>query len=75
MDADIKNLIRIGTVHSVDETKKIARVKFDDKGGIISGELKIINRTSEYIPKVGDMVLCIFLAESDGDGFVLGKVE
>lgn len=39
---ELKNIVRKGTVQSVDKKKMKARVKFGDKGGIISGELHIL---------------------------------
>ena len=41
---ELKNAIRIGTVQSVNADKMTARVKFKDKGGIVSGDLQIIKR-------------------------------
>lgn len=112
-NAELKNLTRIGKVQSVDAAKMTARVKFEDKGGIVSGALHIIKRpvyivpadgskvsgqtayteiefdynqslkkeshnhkayVTNWLPSVGDMVLCIMLADGDGDGFVIGGV-
>lgn len=111
---ELKNLIRVGTVQSVDSAKMTARVKFKDKNGMISGPLHILvkpriivpsngtkegNRTAatqleydqndtlqteshshaayitEWVPKVGSMVLCVFIPDGDGDGFILGGVK
>lgn len=110
---ELKNIIRVGTVQSVDSTKMTARVKFNDKGGIISGPLHILVRPryivptiekkegdrtaperlkydkdnelqtehshaayiTEWVPKVGSMVLCVFIPDGDGDGFILGGVK
>ena len=85
---ELKNAIRIGTVQSINADRMTARVKFKDKGGIISGELHIIKRPayvtlegqtektkiSAWVPSVNDMVLCIMLPDGDGDGFVIGEV-
>ena len=51
----VKNIIRKGTVHSVKEGAMKARVKFGDKGGIISGELHVLV-TTEWMQEIGDMV-------------------
>lgn len=111
---EFKNIIRVGTVQSVDSAKMTARVKFNDKGGIISGPLHILARpqyivpddgtkegsktaptelkydrngelqteshshpayVTEWVPKVGNMVLCVFIPDGDGDGFILGGVK
>jgi phage baseplate assembly protein gpV len=96
---ELKQLIRTGTVHSVDKEKLIARVKFDDKNGMISGELQILYRPSTVItdlteltfngevkshkhevkvepwtPAIGDMVVCLYKPDGDGDGFILGGI-
>lgn len=112
-NTELKNMIRIGKVQSVDAAKLKARVKFDDKGGIVSGELHIIKRpvyivpadnsktsgqtaatevqfdyndaltkkshshnayVTNWLPTVGEMVLCNMLADGDGDGFIIGGV-
>ena len=39
---ELKNIVRLGTVQSVNASKMTARVKFKDKGGITSGDLRII---------------------------------
>ena len=39
---ELKNMVRLGTVMSVEEDKMTARVKFKDKGGITSGPLHIL---------------------------------
>lgn len=38
----IKNLVRLGTVSSVDVAKRTARVEFKDKSGMVSGTLKVL---------------------------------
>jgi len=40
---ELKEIIRVGTVHSVNKSKMTARVKFDEEG-FISGELHILIR-------------------------------
>lgn len=109
----LKKIIRVGTVHAYYSDKNAARVKFDDKGGIISAPLKVIRRprnvvpgqndqaggktaetrlkydrndsltteshshaayVTDWVPNVGDMVVCIYVPGGDGDGFILGKV-
>lgn len=44
---EIKNMVRKGIVHSVDKEKMKARVKFPDKGNIISGDLYILIHSHE----------------------------
>lgn len=98
---ELKNMIRKGTVQSVNAESMKARVKFGDKGGIVSGELYILTRhrsvvpkewdtagnitnevaghshkayITEWIPEVGDFVLCLMIPEGDGEGYIVGKV-
>lgn len=47
---ELKNLIRKGTVQSVNAGTMKARVKFGDKGGIVSGELHILVRPRIIVP-------------------------
>lgn len=109
MDADLKkleNIVRVGTVSSVDIGSRTARVEFKDKGtAFVSGRLVVLqnqpfipyyyvtqeteprgggsgdaafeSHTHElkilpWLPRVGQMVLCIMLPNGDGDGFVIG---
>lgn len=130
---EIQEIIKIGKVSSVDVEKRTARVVFEDKDDMVSGNLqvlinhplikismeedegkwnsigaynsaprnlgndsykrtlpdtidldKIIRYETEYkghkmhvevhpwLPYVGQMVVCIFLATGDGDGFIIG---
>lgn len=88
---ELKNMVRVGTVQSVDKDRMTARVKFGDKGGIVSSPLHILKRPvyvitamesenegktaeKEWRPNVNDMVLCIMVADGDGDGFIVGEV-
>ncbi|WP_113673759.1 hypothetical protein [Vallitalea guaymasensis] len=38
----LKNIVRVGTVSSIDQSTRTARVKFTDKKNLISGPLKIL---------------------------------
>ena len=112
-NAELKNLTRLGKVQSVDTAKMTARVKFEDKGGIVSGALHIMKRpvyvvpgekdkagsqtasttiefdynqslkekshshnayVTNWLPQVGELVLCIMIADGDGDGVIIGGV-
>ena len=73
------NIVRIGTVSSLDVANRTARVEFADKkdvGGntLISAPLKVI-QTVEWLPKIGDFVLCIYLPNGESDGFVIGSIS
>lgn len=109
----LKKIIRIGIIHSYDPKTRLARVKFESLGGIISAPIKVVARprhvvpekddlegdkvrkknlqydksnvliteehdhiayVTDWNPKVNDMVLCIFLPDGGGDGYVIGQV-
>lgn len=77
----LKNIIRVGIVSSVNGTNCTARVTFPDKDNMVSAELPVIqiggNGTQGYwIPEVGTRVLCLFTPNASGSGinsgFILG---
>lgn len=108
MDENIlANLVRIGTVSSVDNGKRVVRVIFEDKD-IVSGWLHVLQRpntgvsikdngkhshelpgggktetdgshdhsgyTTNWMPRVNDTVLVLYVPVFNGDGFVLGAI-
>lgn len=108
MDENIlANLVRIGTVSSVDNAKQVVRVIYEDKD-IVSGWLHVLQRpntgvyikpegnhshdisgggkteingehdhkasTTNWMPRVNDTVLVLYLPVFNGDGFVLGAI-
>lgn len=50
----LKKIIRVGVIHAYYPDKDAARVKFDDKGGIISAPLKVIRRPRYVVPGEND---------------------
>lgn len=72
----LKNAIRTGWVSSVNILNSTARVTFKDKGdAFVSAPLKIVkNQLTPWLPFIGQYVLCIFLPNGDGDGFILGGI-
>jgi len=67
----------IGKVSSVSVISRTARVAFLDKMDTegnphISALLKILDRSDDWLPEVGQLVLCLFLSNGESDGFVLG---
>lgn len=110
---ELKKVFRIGRIHSFDATARTARVKFEDRGGIISAPIKVVSRprtiipasnsktanrtagtelnydkngaltkeahshaayVTDWNPKVNSLVLCIFMPDGGGDGYVIGEV-
>lgn len=140
--ADLKEIVRIGTVASVDKDKRTARVIFHDRSELSSWELKVlqnqplitvekwvdgakwsydakyasidrelglgesyttaapdvitVERAIDYkcplhgvdetkthkhvikvypwLPYIGQLVLCLYMPNGDGDGYVLGAI-
>ncbi len=75
LNAIFNNIVRIGKISSVDSGTNSARVIFADKqdengNPLISGALKILNDQSV---SASDNVLCLFLPNGKGDGFILGR--
>lgn len=84
---ELKDVVRIGIVSSVNPTDRTARVKIEDTG-IVTGDLKIVENqptieiedienkviVKPWTPKVDDWVLCIFKPDGDGDGFIVGGI-
>lgn len=46
----LKKIIRIGTIHAYDLGTRMARVKFDNLGGIISPPIKVLTRPRAVVP-------------------------
>ncbi|CDX01305.1 Phage baseplate assembly protein V [Desulfitobacterium hafniense] len=66
----------IGEVVSINPAKCRARIKFDDRDGIISEELAVVVKGSlknkdYWMPRVGEAVLCSFAGKK---GFILGAI-
>lgn len=74
----LKNIVRVGTVSSVDIENMTARVTFNDKKDadgqpLVSGHLKVIQNTVPlWLPCIGQLALCIYLPNGESDGFVIG---
>jgi phage baseplate assembly protein V len=75
----LKNLVRVGIVSSVNGAACRARVTFPDKDNLVSEELPVIqigaNGTEGYyLPEVGTSVLCLFLPNPAGKGMASGFI-
>jgi len=74
----VKNLIRVGIVSSVDESKCTARVAFEDRSAVVSYDLPILvrgslNNKDYWLPDPGEQVVCLFLPSGNAQGFILGS--
>ena len=79
---DIKRLIRVGTVSSVNAAAGTVRVAFAAQDDMVTYELPVITRGSKnnkdyWLPDVDEQVLCLFLPNTSGrgvcDGFVMRR--
>ena len=76
----LKNIIKVGTVSSVDAVNCTVKVEFDDKDGAVSGDLMPFNRGSKavkdyWLPDVGEQVSCLLLPNDKNlsTGWILGS--
>lgn len=70
------NLVRVGEVTAVFPDRGTARVRFQDKQGLVTAELRVPARTAHKVkdyamPDVGEPVLCVFLPRGREAGFIL----
>ena len=73
----MNNIVMTGRVSSVSVVNESARVIFADKTDTdgnphISAPLKVLDRGDDWLPEVGQFVLCLFLPNGESDGFILG---
>ncbi|MGJ0848255.1 phage baseplate assembly protein V [Tissierella praeacuta] len=74
----LNNLIRIGTISSINPNEAKARVMFEDRDNLVSKEFSLLfNRTigiQDYvIPMVGEQVVCLLLPNGLEEGYILGS--
>ena len=75
----LKNMLRVGRVSSVNGTNCTARVTFPDKEGLVSAELPVLQVGSlgtrgYWVPEVNTQVLCAFLPNPSGRGINQGFI-
>ena len=76
----LRGAIRKGTISSVNPAAGTARVTFDDKGGAVSPELKLLHMFSGpnkdfWMPDIGEQVVCNFETNDKNfsTGWILGS--
>lgn len=78
---DIKSLIRVGSVSSVNPANGTARVALEVNDDNVTYELPVLTRGSKankdyWIPDIDEQVVCLFLPNTSGrgvcQGFILG---
>ncbi|MGN1149822.1 MAG: phage baseplate assembly protein V [Sutterella sp.] len=73
------DVLKIGSVSSVNPAEATARVLFNDDDGMVSYDLQVLHQNTfgnkDYgLPDVGTDVLCGFLESGGEEGFILGAV-
>lgn len=76
LESLLRNLIRVGDVVAVDEQAGTARVQFADTQGLVSHPCRVLVDKSlrdkcQWMPDMGEQVLCLFLAGGLEQGFVI----
>lgn len=69
---NLKNLVRIGTVSSVNYPAGRVRVTIDDQNKIVTDEIPMLSYEYE-MPAVGEKVLCLFFGNGFSKGVCLGR--
>ena len=77
LEALVRQLVRVGTVASVNDTAGTCRVTLPDADNMQTYDLRVIQRKTHkdknsVLPDVGEHVLCLFLPYGQEQGFVLG---
>lgn len=70
----LEGLVRIGTVSDTDAEHGMLRLLYQSEN-ITSGWLYVLQRGDQWMPKINDTVVALYLPIYDGDGFVLGGVK
>ena len=76
---ETNQLVRVGTVTSVDPATATVRVEVADQDGLISHALPVIQRKTLkdkdfWLPDVGEHVACLFLPYGQEQGVCLGAI-
>jgi phage baseplate assembly protein V len=74
----MKKWIDVGRVSSIYPERCTARVYFEDKN-MVSGELQVVVRGAQnhkdyWMPAIGEQVICLFLPNGNGEGFIIGAL-
>lgn len=74
----LESLIRVGRVSSINPAAATARVAYEDRSKMVSAELPVLVRGSRnnkdyWMPDPGEQVLCLFLPNGRGQGYIVGS--
>lgn len=67
--------MRFGYVSLINEDKRTIRVTFADRERETSGELVVIKNGTGWFPDIGQLVVCLFTSNGEGDGIVIGTLR
>jgi phage baseplate assembly protein gpV len=70
--AGISDLMRVGTVSSVNYEMGRLRVAIEDQGGIVTDEVPMLSHEYE-MPAIGEKVICLFFGNGLTKGVCLGR--
>lgn len=75
----LKNIIRIGRVSTVDAAACTCKVAFTDKDDLVSQDLPVLQLGSKdnkvyWLPDIDSQVVCIFLPNPSGRGLGSGVI-
>lgn len=78
LTAIVDQLIRVGKVTSTNDTNLTARVEFKDRSGIVSHNLRVLQKNTRdnkdyWMPDLDEQVLCLFLPNGIEQGYILGS--
>jgi len=78
MQSKLSDIIRIGTVSSINPKNCTAQVTFDDRQQTVSGDLFVLVPSTGSIkaysmPAIGERVLCLYTPDSPSEGCILGS--
>ncbi len=68
-----ERMVRVGTVTDLDPGKKKARIKLQGEN-IPSGWLLVLQGAGDWMPKINDTVLALYIPVFQGDGYILGRI-
>jgi phage baseplate assembly protein V len=79
LESVLRNLCRAGEVVAVDEQAGTARVQFADAQGLVSHPCRVLvdkslRDKSQWMPDLGEQVLCLFLAGGLEQGFIIRAI-
>ena len=78
LESRMNQMVRVGTVSTIDPSAGTARVILQDSGEMVSYDLPVLFQKTQNdkfytMPDIGEQVLCLFLFSGQESGFILGS--